>query len=135
MDSFIYYTTRLFFLFEIFFAFSFLVKLLFLLFMKTNIFLMTGICDNKYPTARKSHNPLTAQFIYLALSAECAGLINSSSAVKGLRNITIFCILGSARLSECVLSYAMLQKKVNMYKLIMKKKLTKENNHNNDYFV
>ena len=87
VDYFIYYTTRLFFLFEIFFDFSFLVTLLYLLSMKTNILLLTGMCDDNYPTARKSHNPLNAQIIYLALSAECAELINRPSAVKGLRNL------------------------------------------------
>ena len=60
VNSFIYYTTRLFFLVEIFLAFSFLVNWLYLISMKTNIFLLTGMCDHKYPTARKSHKPLIA---------------------------------------------------------------------------
>ena len=44
--SFIYYATRLFFPFEYFFDLSSLVKLLFLLSMKTNILLLTGMCDH-----------------------------------------------------------------------------------------
>ena len=70
---------------KLLFGFSFLVNLLYLLSMKTNILLLTGMCDHKYPTARKSLDCV----VYLS-----GAIFRMRRADKGLRNLTIFYTLG-----------------------------------------